>query len=169
MVKNVIIPMLVVHVVKSVITSSIINAHSRPQPWFVLKKCTDFWQCPILGHLFARIRHCVTRHYPRIRVHLPDRRTERERERTCAWLPVAAWEAFGHRYHWAPLSLFMCGLTSFVCTASIPHTPHIPLQPLSCVLSPLLYVPPCIPHTYLTHTSHIPYTYLTQKQHQICM
>ena len=38
----------------------------------------------------------------------------------CAWLPLAAKQAFGHRYHWASLSLLVCVLSPLLSA----HTSH---------------------------------------------
>ena len=77
-----------VHVVKNFITSSMINAQSRPQPWFrqlfVFANCTDFLPCPILGRLFARIWHCYTVAYPRAFARPSD--TQRGLVPGCRWL-----------------------------------------------------------------------------------
>ena len=79
-----------VHVVKNVITSSMINAHCTVQTsalvsaTFVFAKCTDFWPCPILGRLFARIWHCYTVAYPRAFARPSD--TQRGLVPGCRWL-----------------------------------------------------------------------------------
>ena len=103
-----------VHVVKNVITSSMINAQSRPQPWFRQLLCLRsalIFGCAQYRDVCLQEFGIVTR--SRIRVHLRDHRTHRED------LCLAAAGCLAGI--WAPLPLGvpffvgMCALTPFVC------------------------------------------------------
>ena len=96
--------------------------YSMHTPDLSLGLCTDFWPCPILGHLFARTRHCyvaAAAGYPRAFARPSD--TE-ESSDLCM---VAAGCLGGIWARPLPLgaeSLFvgpaMCALTPFVCKSN---------------------------------------------------
>ena len=100
---------------------TVINAHSRPQPWLVLVKCTDF--CP--AHYWAFVcKNSALLRSGRVSACICATVLHRER-----WLPLAAREHLGSTVilAWAPpLSLSvstMCALPALSAKQRcIPHT-----------------------------------------------